>query len=157
MWENGQNPYHVEDFLKTKGDEYLLSRPTLYKHYNYYKKATQRAEKTEKQTEEDEFIDNLEKELWNTIKSCRDRLDGESGKALSPKEWQYFDQQKQSAIEKLMKLREAKGSSADASIALSKFFSKFKIDKALAKEEQGEEDNGDDPGGNILPREPLPV
>ncbi len=129
MFDDGKNPYHVEHFLKEKGDEYLISRPTLYKHYNRYKKAT-KEEKTPEQTKHEEHKDKLEKELWVTIDFCSEQ---QKDKSLSPKDWQYFDQQKQAAIEKLMKMKDFKGSTDDASVILSKFFQKFALSKAVVE------------------------
>lgn len=161
MFEDGKNPYQVEDFLKSKGDEFLLSRPTLYKHYNNYKKATQLGQKPKEQAEGEKFRSKIEKELWDTINTCQEKM---SDKTLSPKDWQYFDQQKQSAIEKLMKIKEMKGTTEDGSQILSKFFQKFLIDKALNEQQEEEKDDvtqEDDkhPGGSgsILPGESLSV
>ena len=133
MFDDGKNPYHVEIFLKDKGDEYLLSRPTLYKHYNKYKKATKEP-KSEEQAKNEEFKNKLEQELWDTINFCSEQ---QKDKTLSPKDWQYFDQQKQAAIEKLMRMKDIKGNGEDASIILSKFFQKFSLSKSIKEGEEG--------------------
>jgi len=169
MFDDGKNPYNVEDFLKEKGDEYLISRPTLYKHYNRYKKANKELESPEKAKQE-EFKNKLEKELWETIDFCAEQ---QKDKTLSPKDWQYFDQQKQAAIEKLMRMKDIKGSTEDASQILSKFFQKFNINKAAKEDdtkgagykEEPEVTKTDDetttdnnePGGSgvVLPGEPV--
>jgi len=154
MFDDGKNPYNIEDYLKEKGDEYLLSRPTLYKHYNNFKRATQLSTQSKSETEAGVFRDKIEKELWNTIEYTNRAM---KDKTLSPKDWQYFDQQKQSAIEKLMKIKDFKGDAADASMILSKFFQKFTIDKALAESNEEnndsseEDNNGQGESDNILP------
>ena len=137
MFDDGKNPYNVEDFLKVKGDEFLLSRPTLYKHYNNFKRATQISNQSKAETEAQAFKGKIETELWNTIEHCNKAM---KDKSLSPKDWQYFDQQKQSAIEKLMRIKDFKGDAADASMILSKFFQKFTIDKALAEGDVAEKE-----------------
>jgi len=146
MFDDGKNPYNVEDFLKEKGDEYLLSRPTLYKHYNRYKKAT-KEQKSPAQEKHEEVKNKLEVELWNTIEICSER---QGDKSLSPKEWQYFDQQKQGAIEKLMKMKEFRGDSNDASLILAKFFQKFALNKALNDSEKSESRDGDEDGPEVI-------
>lgn len=128
MWDDGKNPYDVIEFLTSKGEDYIISKPTLYRHYNNYKKATKRETRSKDKAANEQAIERLKQELWDTIDACAHRL---KDKSLSPKDWQYFDQQKQAAIEKLMKLIELKGSSDDASVILSKFFSQFKVEKAL--------------------------
>lgn len=155
MFDDGKNPYHIEAFLKSKGDEFLLSRPTLYKHYNYYIKATKQ-QKSKEQTEHEKFKTDLEEQLWDTIKQCNSKIED---KTLGPKEWQYFDQQKQAAIEKLMKLKDSKGGTVDASEVLTRFFQKFTIDKALKEEPESDEtikdDNKPRGSGDILPGESV--
>ena len=163
MFDDGKNPYNVEDFLKTKGIEFLLSRPTLYKHYNYYKEATRNSTQSKEQSETQIFKDKIEAELWATINQCNKALD--TDKSISPKDWQYYDQQKQSAIEKLIKMKDMKGDAADASMILSKFFQKFTIDKAQAEQKEKEEadvsseedDNGQGESSDLLPGEPVQV
>ena len=158
MFEDGKNPYHVEDFLKKRGDEFLLSRPTLYKHYNNYKRATKVDDSEDKNKEE--FKNKLVQELWSTINHCNLAM---QDKSLTPKEWQYFDQQKQSAIEKLTRLKAgAIGSGEDASVILAKFFQKFTIDKILKeaeeKDDSAEKDNNEQgTSGDLLPGESVPV
>ena len=127
MWDDGKNPYDVEKFLLDKGKEYYISRPTLYKHYNNYKKVGQDKEVKKKRQEAVVFVQRVEKELWDTINAANKKL---KDKSLSPKDWQYFDQQKQGAIDKLMKLKELKGTTDDTSLLISKFFTKFLTDQA---------------------------
>jgi len=157
MFEDGKNPYHVEDFLKKRGDEFLLSRPTLYKHYNNYKRATKVDESKNKDREE--FKNKLTEELWTTIKYCNIAM---QDKSLTPKDWQYFDQQKQSAIEKLMRLKGGSSNGEDASTILAKFFQKFTIDKALKEAEKKDDaaekdDNEQGSSGDLLPGESVSV
>jgi len=161
MFDDGKNPYNVEDFLKAKGDEFLLSRPTLYKHFHNFQRATRLSTQSKTETEAEAFKGKIEVELWNTINHCNLAM---KDKTLTPKDWQYFDQQKQSAIEKLMKIKDFKGDAADASMILSKFFQKFTIDKALAEGEEKEEKsnvsseedyNGQGESSDILPGKPV--
>jgi len=161
MFADGQNPYAVMQFLQNKGVDYILSKVTLYKHYKYFKNANkvQKAKTGDKESET--FKGLLETELWNTIHQCNLFM---QDKGLSPKDWQYFDQQKQSAIEKLIKLKDFKGNTEDASVMLSKFFQKFTLEKSLAEdqsvtEEKNEEAQGDDnksgASSDLLPGESL--
>jgi len=161
MFADGENPYAVMQFLQKKGVDYILSKVTLYKHYKYFKNANKVQKKDSGDKESATFRGLLETELWNTITQCNKFMLDES---LSPKDWQYFDQQKQSAIEKLIKLKDFKGSTDDASVMLSKFFQKFTLEKDLAKDksatkEPNEEAQGDDiesgASSDLLPGESL--
>ena len=165
MWEDGKNPCDVERFLLDKGKEYYISRPTLYKHYNNYKRANKSDDKKKERQEVLQFIQRLEKELWDTINACNTRI---KDKTLSPKDWQYYDQQKQAAIDKLMKLKEVKGSSDDVSLAMSKFFNKFMAEQAKLEqkaESEAKENNDQQPEEtgqassteDILPRADVSV
>lgn len=141
MWDAGKNIMYAYNFLNNKeGKEFYVSYNTLAKYYKRYKSAHLKPRGIEEKENRvvDAILNNKEEEyLWETIEQCRQKkLD----KTISPKDWQYYDMQMQSAIKLLADIKHG-ASPQDLSLMLSKLADEIKAEDA----EQGttEEKVGD--------------
>lgn len=82
--------------------------------------------------------------LWKTIRDCESK---KKDPTITPKDWQYFDQQQQSALTLLKNYEKEGKSGEDISIALTRIFAEFfkRFDKVPERPEglpSGEPNNG---------------
>ncbi len=140
-WSENQSNKQIHLWLKAEHPEVVLSIATLCKHWNRYKFNKDRLSsadgtKVEKEQKKKKHLP-IEEILWETIQQCRKMKKSET---ISMKDWQYLDQQLQSAIEKLMRFEDSTGESKDISLILSEIFAKIEagedvdIKPALNKE-----------------------
>ena len=129
MWDSGKNIMDVYNFLKNKDGEFYISYNTLAKYYKRYKSSSLRPAGIEEK--EGRVVDKIlnskeEQYLWETIEQCRQKkLD----KTISPKDWQYYDMQLQSAIKLLAEIKHG-ASPEDLSLMLSKLADEIKDEDA---------------------------
>lgn len=158
-WDEGQSSLKINHWLRVEHSEVTLSSPTLAKHFKRYQFNKKRLDSADKKTplkkREQSLVEDI---LWETIEQCRKM---KKGKTISVKDWQYLDQQLQSAIEKLIRVSEVSGDSKDISTVLSDIFMKLEagepieIDRTVKKEISEQEklkiteevDNEDKPKG----------
>jgi hypothetical protein len=145
-WDKGQNIMDVYNFLKNKDEErFYISYNTLAKYYKRYKSAHLKPRGIEEKESRvvDAILNNKEEEyLWETIEQCRQKkLD----KTISPKDWQYYDMQMQSAIKLLADIKHG-ASPQDLSLMLSKLADEIKAEDAeqgTTEEKAGSKVSGD--------------
>lgn len=145
-WNEGASNKKIHLWLKAEHPNVVLSIATLCKHWNRYKFNKDRlssadSTKTEKERKQKKQLP-VETILWETIQQCRKMKKLET---ISVKDWQYLDQQLQSAIEKLMRIQDTVGEVKDISLVLSEIFSKLEAGedvevKSISDKEIGEKE-----------------
>jgi len=125
----------IHEWLKKEHPEVVLSVPTLAKHkkkYDYNVRQQQKDAQDEislkKKSKRDVPVETI---LWETINQCRRR---KKDKNISVKDWQYLDQQLQSAVEKLMRIQQGGGDTRDISTVLSEIFTKIEAGEDVSVE-----------------------
>lgn len=131
-WNEGESNKKIHLWLKAEHPEVVLSIGTLCKHYrrfqfNKRRLASADGTKVEKEKKKKKQ-DPVEMILWETIEQCR-KMKKEP--TIAVKDWQYLDQQLQSAIEKLMRIQEAVGEVKDISLVLSDIFAKIEAGEEI--------------------------
>jgi len=128
-WEKGQTSQHICEWLKLSHSDVSLSQPTLAKHYKRFRDNKRRLESSEKKVSlNKKEISPIEDILWETIDQCRQM---KKRKTISVKDWQYLDQQCQSALEKLIRVADTSGGTRDISSVLSDIFSKLELGESI--------------------------
>lgn len=114
----------LEDNVKI--EEYSLSLPTVIKLRRRHLHAIGALKKEDMTSRVTTITQRertgAEKVLWDTIEECTKKKKDIS---ISPKDWQYFDQQQQSAITLLQNMREEGKSGEDISLVISRVFAQF--------------------------------
>jgi len=124
-WERGDTSQSVNEWLVKEHPDLTLSINTLCKHHKTYKKNIDALpSKKDVKTSVDKIASKVEKLLWQTVRDCQ-RI--KKDKTLSPKDWQYIDQQQQNAIEKILRIQERSGDTRDLSTVLSEMFGRMQL------------------------------
>lgn len=135
-WGKGRTNKSISDWLNIEHPNVPLSVATLCKHYKRYKYNKDRL----RAANEKETIKALKKKkhlpieqiLWETIIQCRKM---KKSKEISVKDWQYLDQQLQSAVEKLIRIQDSTGDSKDISVVLAEIFSRLETEDEVELEQ----------------------
>jgi len=144
-WNENQSNKQIHLWLKAEHPNVLLSTATLCKHYNRFKFNRERLSsadttKTERERKKKKQLP-VEEILWETIQQCRKM---KKLATISVKDWQYLDQQLQSAVEKLMRIEDLSGETKDISLILSDIFAKIESEQEIGpitnKDEISEEE-----------------
>jgi len=119
-FENETPIQEIIDYLKEKGTRYILCGDTLRRHKKKHLESLAIEEELEK-TKEDlgEPSQDIEGYLLETIAQCRTR---KRSTTITGKDFQYYDQQMQSAIKLLSEIR---GSEGKSSMSLEDVFAKL--------------------------------
>lgn len=137
-WDKGESNKAINLWLKAEHSDVVLGASTLCKHYKRYERNQKRIEssalKPDKKKKKKQDIP-VEEILWETIEQCR-RMKEDA--TISPKEWQYLDQQLQLAVEKLIKMGDT-GKERDISNYLTEMFAKIEADETSDKLEESNE------------------
>lgn len=145
-WESNQSNKSINEWLVAEHPEVVLSLATLCKHHRRHKFNKKRMAsldiEEEKKVRKKKHQIPIEDILWDTITQCRTMQKIED---ISVKDWQYINQQLQSAVEKLMRIQGASGDSKDISLILSEIFAKLESEDDLplnlpAKDKMTEEE-----------------
>ncbi len=124
-WNEGQSNKQINSWLQTEHPTVVLSIATLCKHWNRFKFNKERLASTDSTKPEKDRKKKknlpIETILWETINQCRKM---KKLSTISVKDWQYLDQQLQSAIEKLIRIQDSTGDVKDISVILSEIFAK---------------------------------
>lgn len=125
-WNEGQSNKKINLWLKAEHPNVVLSIATLCKHHNRFKFNKERlssadSTKTERERKSKKQLP-IETILWETIAQCRKM---KKSPTIAVKDWQYLDQQLQSAVEKLMRIQDSVGDVKDISLVLSEIFAKI--------------------------------
>jgi uncharacterized protein YoaH (UPF0181 family) len=107
-------------------DTYSMSLPTITKIRRRHLYALGALTKEESQSRvtviaEKEHTD-AEQVLWNTVKECTEK---KKDTTISPKDWQYYDQQQQNAISLINQLKSEGKTGEDISVVISRVFAQF--------------------------------
>lgn len=132
-FEDGHSAYKVVDKILAKAvednvpqDVYSLSLPTLIKvrrrHLRTIGAMTQEQVQSRLKTVVQKTQTETEQILWATIKDCTER---KKDSTISPKDWQYYDQQQQAAIALLQDLKAEGRTGEDIAIVISRVFAQF--------------------------------
>jgi len=126
-WENNETNKDICSWLEAEHPELRLSISTLCKHHNHYKRNKLSLPSEKKRAsviKKDKTTTKIEKILWETVVQCEER---KKNTHLLPKDYQYYDQQQQHAIEKIMRIQERQGDSKDLSLILSELFQRMEL------------------------------
>jgi len=147
MWNDKKTNSDIYNWLKQEYPSYVLSIATLCKHHKNFKRnesavGSVTLKKSIRKDSGESQLSKIEVLLWGTIKDCQKR---KKDKTLSPKDWQYLDQQQQHAIDKIVKINERSGETRDISIILTELFRKIQLGEnvdveAVCKRDLSEED-----------------
>ena len=92
----------IRNWLKSLGEEYTLAGDTIRRHQKRYDATRREKQELEKAKSEYGDAPEMEAHLLETIAQCRAR---KSSRTIGGKDFQYYDQQMQSAIQLLNKIR----------------------------------------------------
>ena len=123
-WESGETSQSINAWLVAKHPDSILSIATLCKHHRNFKKRKDALPEVSIAKPSKATDSKIETILWATIADCqRYKQDA----TLSPKDWQYIDQQQQNALEKLIRIQDKSGDTRDISNVLTELFTKMEL------------------------------
>lgn len=144
-WDKKQSNKQIHLWLVAEHPEVALSIATLCKHFKRYKFNKDRLESTDTKKADKALKKKkqlpVEQILWETIQQCRKM---KKEKTISVKDWQYLDQQLQSAVEKLIRIQGSTGEQKDISVILAEIFSKIETEGEADLDDVSKEDIGEE-------------
>lgn len=128
-WDKKETNKDINAWLQSENEELVISIATLCKHHKRYlfnkRQLESLSEEKPKKDKKQKKTIPIEDILWETIKQCRKM---KKDKTISAKDWQYLDQQLQSAIEKLIRIKDSSGETKDISVILAEIFAKIEAE-----------------------------
>lgn len=128
FFDQGLSAQQISHWLDDQKDGHTLAPATILKYKRRYETSTGKVQKTKVDSRiksaTDKVVTYEEECLRETIDFCRKKKK-DKDKLISPKEWQYYDQQMQSAVKLLNELRTIGKTGEDISVVLTRLFAEF--------------------------------